>query len=56
VLEGLNQDFSKRIQDSSSSDAASNAVIMFFATSVVVASSLDQQLKRHQGYLTNEDE
>lgn len=53
VLEGLNQDFSKRIQDSSSSDAVSNAVIMFFATSVVVASSLDQQLQRHQGFLTN---
>ena len=56
VLEGLNQDFSRRIQDSSSSDAVSNAVIMFFATSVVVASSLDHQLQRHQGYLTNEDE
>jgi len=56
VLEGLNQDFSKRIQDSSSSDAVSNAVIMFFATSVVVSSSLDQQLQRHQVYLTNEEE
>ncbi len=55
VLEGLNQDFSKRIQDSSSSDAVSNAVIMFFATSVVVASSLDQQLQRHQGFLTNQE-
>lgn len=54
ILEGLNQDFSKRIQDSSSSDAVSNAVIMFFATSVVVASSLDQQLQRHQGFLTNQ--
>lgn len=54
VLEGLNRDFSKRIQDSSSSDAVSNAVIMFFATSVVVASSLDQQLQRHQGFLTNQ--
>jgi hypothetical protein len=55
VLEGLNQDFSKRIQDSSRSDAVSNAVIMFFATSVVVASSLDQQLQRHQGFLTNQE-
>jgi hypothetical protein len=55
VLEGLNQDFSKRIKDSSSSDAVSNAVIMFFATSVVVASSLDQQLQRHQGFLTNQE-
>jgi len=55
VLEGLNQDFSKRIQDSSSSDAVSNAVIMFFATSVVVASSLDQQLQQHQGFLTNQE-
>lgn len=53
VLEGLNQDFSKRIQASITSDAVSNAVIMFFATSVVVASSLDQQLARHQDYLTN---
>lgn len=53
VLEGLNQDFSKRIQASISSDAVSNAVIMFFATSVVVASSLDQQLQRHKQYLTS---
>lgn len=53
VLEGLNQDFSKRIQASISSDAVSNAVIMFFATSVVVASSLDKQLERYQDYLTN---
>lgn len=53
VLEGLNRDFSKRVQDSISSDAVSNAVIMFFATSVVVSSSLDQQLKRHEKYLTN---
>ncbi len=52
-LEGLNQDFSRRIQSSITSDALSNAVIMFFATSVVVASSLDEQLKKHQGYLTN---
>jgi len=55
VLEGLNQDFSKRIQGSSSSDAVSNALVMFFATSVVVASSLDQQLQRHQGFLTNQE-
>ena len=54
VLEGLNQDFSKRVQSSIRSDAVSNAVIMFFATSVVVASSLDQQLQRHQSFLTNE--
>ena len=54
VLEGLNQDFSKRIQDSSSGDAVSNAVIMFFATSVVVASSLDRQLQQHQSFLTNQ--
>lgn len=53
VLEGLNQDFSKRIQASASSDALSNAIIMFFATSVVVANSLDKQLARHEGYLTN---
>ncbi|MDQ8193235.1 hypothetical protein QEH59_02280 [Coraliomargarita sp. SDUM461004] len=53
VLEGLNQDFSKRIQSSATSDALSNAIIMFFATSVVVASSLDEQLARHERYLTN---
>jgi hypothetical protein len=53
VLEVLNQDFSKRIRDSIRSDAVSNAVIIFFATSVVVASSLDQQLQRDQSYLTN---
>lgn len=52
-LEGLNQDFSKRIQSSAQSDAVSNAVIMFFATSVVVASSLDEQLTKYQSYLTN---
>tara|TARA_B110000285_G_scaffold21105_1_gene20437 strand:- start:9208 stop:9885 length:678 start_codon:yes stop_codon:yes gene_type:complete len=55
VLEGLNQDFFKRIQDYSSSDAVSNAVIMFFATSVVVATSLDQHLQHHQGFLTNQN-
>jgi len=54
VLEGLNRDFSQRVRASISNDAVSNAVIMFFATSVVVASSLDSQLKRHQQYLTNE--
>ena len=53
VLEGLNQDFSKRIQASASSDALSNAIIIFFATSVVVANSLDKQLTRHERYLTN---
>jgi len=56
LLEGLNQDFSRRIQRSSCSDAVSNAVVMFFATSVVVSSSLDQQLTRHQSYLTNTPE
>ncbi|MGJ8651337.1 MAG: DUF6901 family protein [Opitutaceae bacterium] len=55
VLEGLNRDFSKRVQSSVSSDAISNAVIMFFATSVVVASSLEQQLQRHQSYLMNSE-
>lgn len=54
VLEALNQDFSKRIQDSSSSDAVSNAVIMFFATSVVLVTSLDQQLQHHQDFLMNQ--
>ena len=54
VLEGLNQDFSKRVQSSIRRDAVANAVIMFFATSVVVASSLEQQLQRHQGFLTNQ--
>jgi hypothetical protein len=49
----LNQDFSKRIQASASSDALSNAIIIFFATSVVVANSLDKQLTRHERYLTN---
>jgi hypothetical protein len=55
-LEGLNRDFSKRIKDSASSDALSNAIFIFFATSVVVASSLDKQLIRHQDYLTNAPE
>jgi hypothetical protein len=54
VLGGLNQDFSKRIENSITSDALSNAVIMFFATSVVVVDSLDKQLARYQEYLTNE--
>jgi len=53
VLEGLNRDFSKRIRKSSRSDAVSNAAIMFFATSVVVSSSLEEQLARYQSYLTN---
>ncbi|MGZ0707244.1 DUF6901 family protein [Coraliomargarita sp. W4R53] len=53
VLEGLNQDFSKRIQSFATSDAVSNAIIMFFATSVVVASSLEEQLAHYESYLTN---
>lgn len=53
VLEVLNQEFSKRIQASISSDAVSNAVIMFFATSVLVANSLEHQLEKHKDYLTN---
>ncbi|MGB0416795.1 MAG: DUF6901 family protein [Coraliomargarita sp.] len=53
TLEGLNQDFSRRIQGYVSSDALSNAVIMFFATSVVVSSSLDAQLERYEPFLTN---
>lgn len=53
VLERLNQEFSQRIQASITSDAVSNAVIMFFATSVIVANSLEHQLKKYQGYLTN---
>lgn len=52
-LEGLNQDFSRRIETAVTNDALSNAIIMFFATSVVVASSLDEQLARHEDYLTN---
>lgn len=52
-LEGLNQDFSRRIQGFVSSDALSNAVIMFFATSVVVSTSLDKQLERYEPFLTN---
>jgi hypothetical protein len=53
TLEGLNQDFTKRIHASAKSDAVSNAITMFFATSVVVASSLEKQLSQHQDYLTN---
>ena len=55
-LGGLNQDFSRRIQSSATSDAVSNAAIMLFATSVVVASSLEEQLTKHQSYLTNNEE
>ncbi|ADE53360.1 DUF6901 family protein [Coraliomargarita akajimensis] len=55
-LEGLNQDISKRIHGALESDAMANAVIMFFATSVVVASSLDDQLKRHEAFLTKSGE
>ena len=53
ILEGLNRDFSKRVQSSLESDAVSNAVTMFFATSVVVSNSLEQQLKKHEAYMTN---
>ncbi len=52
-LGGLNQDFSRRIQDSIQSDAMSNAVIIFFATSVLVSTSLEEQLAQYEGYLTN---
>ena len=51
-LEGLNQDFSRRIKDHVSDDALSNAVLMF-ATSVVVAASLDTQLQHYESFLTN---
>tara|TARA_B110000093_G_scaffold110985_1_gene119064 strand:+ start:14281 stop:14466 length:186 start_codon:yes stop_codon:yes gene_type:complete len=40
----LNQDFSKRIQDTISRGAVSNAVIIFFATSVVVVVVVNDSL------------
>ena len=52
-MEGLNQDFLRRIQGHISSDALSNAITIFFATSVVVASSLDTQLQNYESFLTN---
>lgn len=52
-LGGLNQDFSRRIQGSVESDAMSNAVIIFFATSILVSTSLDEQLAQYERYLTN---
>ncbi|MGB0257420.1 MAG: DUF6901 family protein [Coraliomargarita sp.] len=52
-LGGLNQDFSRRIQGSVESDAMSNAVIIFFATSVLVSTSLEEQLAQYERYLTN---
>ncbi|MEO0510685.1 MAG: hypothetical protein AAF065_12595 [Verrucomicrobiota bacterium] len=51
-LEILNHAFSRRIRDIEQSDAISNAIVMFFASSVVVASALDERLEEYRDYFT----
>ena len=51
-LELLNEAFSARIRNMDRNDAISNAVVMFFATSVVVASALEEGLAEFKDYFT----
>jgi len=53
-MEGLNEAFSRRIRDMDQSDAASNAIVMFFATSIVVASSIEEGLIEYKDYFTGQ--
>jgi hypothetical protein len=52
VLEGLNRDFSKRIQAVEENDAISNAIIIFFATSSVVVDSIEDGLEEYRNLFT----
>lgn len=51
-LETLNEAFSERIKSIEESDALSNAIVMFFAASVVVADSIDEELREYKDYFT----
>lgn len=51
-LEKLNEAFSARIRLMDRNDAVSNSVVMFFATSIVVASALDEGLTEFKDYFT----
>ncbi len=51
-LESLNKAFSQRIQGIEQSDAISNAIIMFFASSIVVASAIEEGLEEYRDYFT----
>lgn len=51
-LELLNQSFSERIRQMDRNDAISNAVVMFFATSIVVASAIEEGLVEFKDYFT----
>lgn len=51
-LEQLNQAFSLRIRNIEQSDAISNAMVMFFASSIVVASALEDHLDEYKDYFT----
>lgn len=53
-LEGLNEDFSKRIREIDQNDAISNAMVMFFAASIVVTSLIDEGLEEYADYFTGE--
>ena len=53
-LEGLNQDFSQRIQEIDQNDAISNAMVMFFASSIIIADLIDDGLTEYQDYFTGQ--
>jgi len=53
-LEGLNEDFSHRIQEIDQNDAISNAMVMFFAASVVVASLIEDGLIEYEDFFTGQ--
>jgi hypothetical protein len=51
-LEELNQAFTERIRAIERSDAISNAMVIFFASSIVVASALEEDLQEYKNYFT----
>lgn len=54
TLEGLNEAFSRRVKGIGQSDAIANAIVMFFASSIVVASAIEEGLEEYKGYFTGE--
>jgi len=53
-LEQLNKAFAERIRSIERSDAISNAMVIFFATSIMVASALEEKLEEYKDYFTGE--
>jgi len=52
TLEGLNRNFSSRIQAVEENDAISNAIVIFFSTSLVVVDSIEDGLEEYRNLFT----